>query len=358
MEPRHAILVALDSVGIDPRGHDHPESVYRESRFQFPRGQRSSALALPDAPVEGALVETDVTGEDQRGAIECAITYTSIFTGRSALERHGLMQGLGLKGPLLESLVAESNLFAAIPGSCLANAIFPAHVAPFGTSYAQDLVPCVTRDQVEQGLRFRGEPVKLGGKGKNGFAELFTLCEINQNIFVHAARKAGVRLPRWEDVRQGRALTSSLTHELEADFDLSFFGEAPLPRRTPKEGARILSKLSAEHPFVFYKFQMPDLVSHTARVELAREVFATIEVFLGALLDAIDIERTLVVVTSDHGHLEQVGFTHGHPKTKVPTWVFATGALEVASKLARPERIFDLIVESAGSKRATSVSRR
>src|SRR5690348_4015772 len=40
---------------------------------------------------------------------------------------------------------------------------------------------------------------------------------INQNIFVHAARQAGVKLRTWNDVRGGDALTSSLTHELEAD---------------------------------------------------------------------------------------------------------------------------------------------
>ncbi len=340
---RHAILVALDSVGVDPRGHEHPDSVYRDSAFLFPRGARGECVALSASPVEGALVETDVTGGTEQGAIECAITYTSIFTGSSALERHGLMKGLGLKGPLLEGMVAERNLFTAIPGGCLANAIFPRHLAFFGSSYCEDLVPRLGRDEVEGRLRYRGEPVKLGGKDKHGFAELFTLAEINQNIFVHAARRANVALPTWADVRAGRALTSSLTHELEGDFDLSVIGEAPLPARSPAEGARILARLSATHPFVFYKFQMPDLVSHTARVELARGVFATIETFLRALLEGIDPARTLVVVTSDHGHLEQVGFTHGHPKSKVPTWVFGQGALESARALTRPERIFDCL---------------
>lgn len=350
MTQRHTILIALDSVGLDPRGHDHPDSVYRDSRFLFPKGAKGDLLALPNAPVEGALVATDVTGPNTTGAIECAITYTSIFTGRSALDRHGLMKGLGLKGSLLEALVAESNLLALVPNSLVANALFPAHLPFFGSSYAQDLVPTVTREAVESGLRFKGEPVRLGGKEKHGLAEIFTLAEINQNIFIHAARRAGLPLARLDDVRRGRALTSSLTHELEADFDLGFFGEAPLPERSPEDGARILATLGREHGLVFYKFQMPDLVSHTARVELARGVFATIERFLGALLEAVDPDETLVVVTSDHGHLEQVGFTHGHPKSKVPTWVFGAGALEAAAKLTRPENIFDLIVENTDAR--------
>ena len=46
---RHVILLALDSVGIDPLGHNRPESVYASSRFLFPAGQEGDLL-----PVSGA----------------------------------------------------------------------------------------------------------------------------------------------------------------------------------------------------------------------------------------------------------------------------------------------------------------
>src|SRR6266568_863161 len=96
------ILIALDSVGIDPLGHNRPDSVYAQSRFLFPRRAGHDPCPLPDSPAPGALVETVVAGPDDRGAIECAITYTSIFSGQSALERHGLMNGLGLNEQTLK----------------------------------------------------------------------------------------------------------------------------------------------------------------------------------------------------------------------------------------------------------------
>jgi len=229
---RNQILIALDSVGIDPLGHDRPESVYGDSRFLFPHGARGEVAPLSAAPIPGILVETDVTGGAEQGAIECAITYTSIFSGQSAIREHGLMRGLGLKDRLLEQMVSRDNLFAHFGCCCLANAIFPAHLTFFGNSYAQDLVPCFPREAVEGKLNFDGRPVALKGSGKNGFAELFTLAEINQNIFVYAARQAGVTLRTWADVRRGDALTSSMTHELEARFDVSFFDQEPLPART------------------------------------------------------------------------------------------------------------------------------
>lgn len=92
---------------------------------------------------------------------------------------------------------------------------------------------------------------------------------------------------------------------------------------------------------------MPDLISHTGRVELAREVFATIERFIRAVLERIDPTTTTVVVTSDHGHLEQVSYHRGHPKTKVPTWCFGEDAVQWAETLRTPESVFHLLVNCA-----------
>jgi phosphopentomutase/2,3-bisphosphoglycerate-independent phosphoglycerate mutase family metalloenzyme len=343
----HVILIALDSVGADPLGHNRPESVYAHSRFLFPAGRTGDPLPITEAPVPGALVETDVTGGHERGAIECAITYTSIFTGQSAVDRHGLMRGLGLNESMLKAMVAKDNLFGHFQSPCLVNAIFPAHLSFLGSSHVEDLLPRYDRQAVEAGLTFRGRPVRFKGPEKNGFAELFTLAEINQNIFVHAARMAGVSLQTWDDVRRREALTSSMTHELEAEFSLDFFGQAPLPRHTPEEAAAIVVALARRHDFTFYKYQIPDLVSHTGKIELARQVFAVIEDFVEGILGAIDPATTVVIITSDHGHLEQVATSHAHPKTKVPTWYFGPDAERVAHGLRRPENIAHLLMQSA-----------
>ncbi len=346
------LLIALDSVGIDPLGHDRPASVYAHSRFLFPAGRHGDVVALPDGPLPGALVETDVVGAADRGAIECAITYTSIFSGQSAVDRHGLMRGIGLPEQALRDMVRADNLFRRFGRPCLANALFPIHLAFLGSSHVQDLVPAHDRKAVEAALRFDGRPVRLKGPDKYGFAELFTLGEINQNIFVHAAREAGVPLRTWDDVRRGRALTGTMTHELEARFNWEALGQPPLPARSPAEAARILADLAGRHDFTFYKYQMADLVSHTGRVELARAVFQTIEDFVGEVLNRIDPAETVVIITSDHGHLEQVAFAHGHPRSKVPTWYFGPDAEEQAGRLRRPEAIFHVVAEHGSHSEA------
>ena len=355
MPPARCVLIAVDSVGIDPLGHNRADSVYGESRFLFPRDASGDLLALPEAPVEGALVETDVTDGQFQGAIECALTYTSIFSGKSAVGQHGLMQGLGLKDKLLESLIDQANLFSLFPDACLANAMFPAHFPFLGGSYVQASLPEITKAEVEAGLQFAGKQVKLTGQHKHGLAELFTLAEINQNIFVYAAQRAGVRLLNWDDVRAGKALTSSLTHELENQFNFDLFHLPPLPTISIETAAQRLVRLSQQHSLVFYKYQMPDLISHSGQLQLARAVFANIETLLAELLPAIDLSTTRVLVTSDHGHLEQVDYHHGHPKTLVPTWYFGPSALTTASLLRRPEHIFDFLASFPSALKPSAI---
>lgn len=341
------LLIALDSVGIDPLGHDRPESVYAQSRFLFPRRCAEWPMPIVGAPMQGALVETTVADADFPGAIECAITYTSIFSGQSALKQHGLMNGLGMNEAMLKDMVRRANLFRRFKNPCLANAIFPLHLAFLGTSFVQDRLPAVDRQVVEANLLMDREPLRLKGAGKRGFAELFTLGEINQNIFVYAAQDAGVPLRTWDDVRRGQALTGTLTHELEARFNWPALDVEPLPPRTPVEGAKILAELSRRHDFTFYKYQLADLVSHTGQIELARGVFAVIETFLEAVLR--EVQDTVVIVTSDHGHLEQVAYSHGHPKSKVPTWYFGPDAENQVSRMTTPEGIFHVIAGLASA---------
>jgi bisphosphoglycerate-independent phosphoglycerate mutase (AlkP superfamily) len=102
-------------------------------------------------------------------------------------------------------------------------------------------------------------------------------------------------------------------------------------------------KLAAQNEFTFYKYQIPDLVSHTGRIALARDVFAIIERFVESVLQQIDPLDTRVIVTSDHGHLEQLGSSRGHPKSKVPTWYFGPEAERHATVLSRPEGIFQAL---------------
>ena len=236
------ILIALDSVGIDPLGHGRPESVYGQSRFLFPRpvGRRSASIAR--CPMSGRLVETVVAEPDQPGAIGVRHHLHLDFLRPKRLKQHGLMQGLGLNEPTLQQMIREDNLFRHFGNPCLANAIFPIHLSFLGGSYVEDLIPAMDRTGVEGRLEFDGRPVRFRGPDKHGFAEMFTLGEINQNVFVYAAREAGVALRTWDDVREGRALTGTMTARagspVQLGGDRSSRAAAPQAPRGGRDPAR------------------------------------------------------------------------------------------------------------------------
>jgi len=48
---QRTLLIALDSVGIDPLGHQRADSVYARSRFLFPADQTGDMLALTAGPI-------------------------------------------------------------------------------------------------------------------------------------------------------------------------------------------------------------------------------------------------------------------------------------------------------------------
>jgi hypothetical protein len=66
----------------------------------------------------------------------------------------------------------------------------------------------------------------------------------------------------------------------------------------------------------------------------------------------MDPRETVLIVTSDHGHLEQVAFSHGHPKSRVPTWYFGENAESQADRMRRPEGIFQVVADFAGEPAA------
>jgi hypothetical protein len=97
----------------------------------------------------------------------------------------------------------------------------------------------------------------------------------------------------------------------------------------------------------------PEPIPLSARTP-SRPVFALIESFIEQVLLTINSAETLVIVTSDHGHLEQVAYDRGHPKSRVPTWCFAANADALADRMRTPEGIYHV---AAPNRNASSGSR-
>lgn len=139
------------------------------------------------------------------------------------------------------------------------------------------------------------------------------------------ALQAGVRLRDVDDVRQGRALSHDLTNARLREWGHT------VPLIAPEEAGRILARLVPGQPFTLFEFFQTDLAGH-GRLDDRVGVVERFDRFLGAVLAATDPNDGLVVVTSDHGNLEDER-TRGHTRNPVPALLVGTGAARMAERL-------------------------
>ncbi len=113
------------------------------------------------------------------------------------------------------------------------------------------------------------------------------------------------------DLKEGRALYMDITNDILRRMGFN------LPLITPEEGAGRLVAISKNYDFCLFEYFLSDLAGHMAdRVEAAR-VIAILDRFIGTLADLIDPDQTMLLVSSDHGNLEDVS-GRGHTYNQVP----------------------------------------
>ncbi len=121
----------------------------------------------------------------------------------------------------------------------------------------------------------------------------------------YAATLSGQPLPNHGDLQAGRALAADFTGEGWR----SQLGYADVRTYTPAEAGRQLWRIAQEHDFVFFEHWLTDMLGHRREMAAAVENFKSFDAFLGGLLAAADLENTLLIVSSDHGNVEDC--SHG-----------------------------------------------
>ena len=123
---------------------------------------------------------------------------------------------------------------------------------------------------------------------------------------------ANVRLRTESDLRDGRAVPADLTGQAWREhLDLD------TPIRSESEAARTLATLARNHAFTLFEFFQTDKVGHRRVEQSPTSLLAQLNSFLGALLSALSPSETTLILTSDHGNLEDMSHTQ-HTRNPVP----------------------------------------
>jgi 2,3-bisphosphoglycerate-independent phosphoglycerate mutase len=139
-----------------------------------------------------------------------------------------------------------------------------------------------------------------------------------------AVTAAGLPLLTADDLRAGRALS--------ADFTGEGWPEAGAPVLSRAQAGHRLAELAQGYAFAFYEHWLTDYVGHRGSLAEGRVVLETLDGVLGGLLEAWDDAHSLIVITADHGNLEDLGHKH-HTLNLVPTIIIGQARAEFGEGL-------------------------
>ncbi|HSK63549.1 MAG TPA: hypothetical protein VK893_06905 [Pyrinomonadaceae bacterium] len=153
-----------------------------------------------------------------------------------------------------------------------------------------------------------------------------------------AVEAAGLRFRTIEDVKNDAAVFMDYTNRF-----LIGLGE-DVAERSEAEAASVLSLIVAENRFTLYEYFITDKVGHAQDMNAARSVLTSLALFIRELLIKLDLERTTVILTSDHGNIEDLSIRN-HTLHAVPTIVWGAHREHVAARIQTLADITPAIVE-------------
>lgn len=129
-----------------------------------------------------------------------------------------------------------------------------------------------------------------------------------------AVASAGFPLLTAADLRNGRAISPGFTGQAWRDI----LGYDDIPLYTLHEAGQRIAQLARTYAFSFFEHWPSDRNGHRGTLAEARAHLELLDAALGGLLDAWDDDHGLLLITSDHGNIEEK--THRqHTVNPVPT---------------------------------------
>ena len=222
-----------------------------------------------------------------QGLPQSATGQTAMFTGVNASQYMG-RHCEGFPGPTLRKLIEESNLFMEL---------------------------------ARKGLRCR-------------FADAYMVDSVDD-----------IRVRRFKSVTTVMALTQPESISVQDDLQDNLAVAHDITRTslhekghavkviTPQQAAEHLLQVARANDFTLYEFFLTDLAGHSCNYDHACETLKMLDQFLNAVVKLSRTAGLLLILTSDHGNIEDMG-TRGHTRNPVPLIALGPGADEFKANMA------------------------
>lgn len=271
----HILFLFIDGIGLGPAGSNNPFARLQLPGFsRWTQDQPWTTDAQPIAKANHLFQPIDAN-----------------------LETDGLPQ----------SGTGQASLFTGINGAQLAGR----HFGPFPHSATK---PALTNHslfkQVKEAFP-EEDPVAFA----NAYpAQFFKHARKRQRwtVTTFACQKAGVRLRRHKEWLKGKAVTADLTGQAwqrHLSYDLAPIAE--------EEAAQRLVGLCTDYRLTVFEYYLTDKAGHGRSKKSAQQILRSVDRLLEALYNHLDPAKHLLILTSDHGNLEDLS-TKSHTRNPVP----------------------------------------
>ena len=286
------LLFFIDGLGIGTRGPQNP----------FDGLVEAEPLAIfqdepPQIPFNGILAPTDAC-LGVPGRPQSASGQTTILTGINAAAAIGAHKQ-GFPNPPLLDIIREHSIFLQLKKSEVDS-------ITFANTYTKQF--------------FERRPRWISAT-------------------TAAVEAAGLRFNVVEDLKAGRAVYHDFTNAL-----LRERGES-VKIRTPEEAASVLAGIAARHRFTLYEYFITDKMGHAQDYEGSKSVLGALAKLVRSLLGQLDLDKTTVIMTSDHGNIEDLS-ARNHTLNAVPTIVWGKDREAIANRVRSLTDIAPAIVDA------------
>jgi 2,3-bisphosphoglycerate-independent phosphoglycerate mutase len=141
-----------------------------------------------------------------------------------------------------------------------------------------------------------------------------------------AVEAAELPFRRFPDLLGEKALFHDFTNEnlIERGFNAPIF--------SPEKAGKILANFTNQYRFTLYEHFITDKIGHEQNFEKARIHLPRLAEFIRETLKAVDLEKTTVILTSDHGNIEDLS-VRNHTLNNVPTIVWGRKRDEISKQI-------------------------
>jgi len=222
---------------------------------------------------------------------------------------------------LPQSGTGQATLFTGINAAKLIGR----HFGPHPTT---TLHPLIESKNIFQQLHDRGITGCFANAFPKQFFEYAASGTRRLSVSTLSCRYANMKLCDAEALHRNEAVSADITRARWAEL-----GYPHLPVITPREAGKHLWKICQHYSFTLFEYWLTDYAGHARDMASAVDILQRFDGMLGGLLEEFDPEACTLLVTSDHGNIEDLS-TKSHTRVPVPCIIAGRKRDELSSKLA------------------------